>query len=343
MAGRGPPDSGDEFCRTAESCDSAEESTADCVSSHLRHKRRLDFAGAVAASFRCQRYVWKSTNAGSLSPNPASIDWTSLTDDQPPASVNSSAVFNATLTAVNGYGSTVSLSCGPGAPPACVLSPASTAPSASGRHFTATVSSSISQSYSFNINGVGTDPAAIAHSTAVNFTAMPSQNSDFTMTLTPTIAAVAAGQSTIFSLDIAPTTGTFPNNVTLSCSALPALTTCAFNPVQIDSGSGDSVITLSISTTHFLPRTARDAAMFLPTLPLVGLFWLALPAYRSKRRRIPLAALVVFLAVVCLSCGSVLQGNGGSGSPGTPPGTYNVKVTSGTLTHSTQLTLTVTP
>jgi hypothetical protein len=58
-------------------------------------------------------------------------------------------------------------------------------------------------------------------------------------------------------------------------------------------------------------------------------------------------ALVFSLAIVCLSCGSGLQGNGGgsSGNPGTPPGTYNITVTAttGTITHSTTLALAVTP
>jgi hypothetical protein len=49
-----------------------------------------------------------------------------------------------------------------------------------------------------------------------------------------------------------------------------------------------------------------------------------------------------------LSCGGGLQGNsavGGGGSPGTPLGTYNVKVTAnaGFVAHSTQVSLTVSP
>ena len=43
--------------------------------------------------------------------------------------VNSSAVFNGTLTSINSYASPVSLSCGTGAPPSCVVSPGSLTPS----------------------------------------------------------------------------------------------------------------------------------------------------------------------------------------------------------------------
>jgi hypothetical protein len=265
-------------------------------------------------------------------------------------SVNTSAVYHGTLTAINGYNSAVSLTCGSGAPPTCVASPASAVPSVAGLPFTVTVSSNISQAYSFNIVASGTDPSAIAHSTPVNFTSLPAQTFDFTMGLTPTSASVVAGHSTLFSLDVNPTTGTFPNSVSLSCSALPALTLCAFNPAQVGSGSGDSVISLTLSTTAPVSQKATAAFIagtYFSALPLVSCLWLVRPAVRRKLWRIPMLALVFSLAIVCLSCGSGLQGNGGgsSGNPGTPPGTYNITVTAttGTITHSTTLALAVTP
>ena len=36
--------------------------------------------------------VWKSSNAGALSPNPSSVTWTPLTDDQPTLAVGSIAI-----------------------------------------------------------------------------------------------------------------------------------------------------------------------------------------------------------------------------------------------------------
>jgi hypothetical protein len=67
-----------------------------------------------------------------------------------------------------------------------------------------------------------------------------------------------------------------------------------------------------------------------------------------KRRLIPLALLLFLPTGASLSCGGGLQGNsavGGGGSPGTPLGTYNVKVTANAsfVAHSTQLSLTITP
>ncbi len=153
-------------------------------------------------------------------------------------------------------------------------------------------------------------------------------------------------------MDVSPTTGTFPGNVGFSCSTLPALTTCAFNPTQVQSGSGDSVVTLTISTTAPVPRSARIvASMLAMAFPIVPTFWWGRwrrhrKATAKECRRITAILILLFGALACVSCRG-LQGNGGggSGSPGTPVGAYNITVTatSGAVTHSTQVGLTVTP
>lgn len=270
------------------------------------------------------------------------------------SNVNTPAVFNGTLTSINSYASPVHLSCGSGAPPSCVISPTSPAPSNSGALFTVTVSSAISQAYSFNINGVGTDPAAITHSAAVNFTALPVQTFDFTLSATPPSVTVSAGkQLALYSLDVSPNSGAFPSGVTFSCSKLPALTTCTFNPTQVSSGSGDSVVTLTVSTTAAIPAVAKAAGLLAMTLPLVGIFWLrhrprGTKSLLSRDVRIIAVAGIFFSVLTWASCGGGLQGGGGgggSGSPGTPPGTYTITLTanSGAVTHSTPVTLVVTP
>jgi len=163
---------------------------------------------------------------------------------------------------------------------------------------------------------------------------------------------VSAGKTALYSVDVSPTTGTFSGNVSFSCSTLPALTTCAFNPTQVQPGSGDSVVTLTISTTAPVPRSARIvASMLAMAFPIAATFWLGRwqrhrKATAKKCLRITAILILLFGALACVSCRG-LQGNGGggSGSPGTPVGAYNITVTatSGTVTHSTQVGLTVTP
>jgi len=263
------------------------------------------------------------------------------------ASVNSLAQFSGALTGLNGYANTIALSCGTGAPPTCTINPSSAAPSGSGTPFAVTVSSNVSQSYNFNIAGVGSDAAAITHSVPVTFTATPSQTFDFTMGITPGSASEPAGQPAIFSLDVSPTTGSFPNSVSFACSKLPALTTCGFNPPQVGSGSETSAVTFTLSTTAAIPasRSAVLATLFFSS-PLAGLICLKRPKVRSEIRRRVFAILSLVLTLALLSCGGGLQGNGGgSGSPGTPAGTYIITVTAtcGPVAHSAQVSLTINP
>lgn len=261
--------------------------------------------------------------------------------------VNSPAVFNGTLTSVNGYNSAVTLSCGAGAPPSCAVNPSTISPTASGVQFTVTASSSVSQAYSFALNAVGSDPAGIAQSVSLALSVLPAQSFDFSMGVNPQSATVPVGEATTFTVDVNPTTGSFPNAVTFSCANLPALTTCTFNPIQVGAGAGNSVTALSLSTTA--PSTTPDvrglAAISL--LPFAGLFWASLRPRHSRRRQHRLIA-ALLLTLACISCGGGLQGNGstggsGIGSPGTPLGTYNITLTAntGAVAHSTQVSLTV--
>jgi hypothetical protein len=262
-------------------------------------------------------------------------------------SVNVLANFNGTLTAANGYSSAVTLNCGAGAPPSCVASPTSVTPTTGGTPFAVAVSASVSQSYTFNIVGMGSDPSAITQSTPVTFIALPSQDFDFTIAvIPPTSASIPAGQSASFSIDVNPTTGTFPNDVSFSCSKLPALTTCAFNPAQVRSGSRDSPVTLTIQTTAAIPKATNVAfSMITFMFPIAGILWFARTETKAART---LNGVVTFLFLVLFtSCGGGLQGGGGNGSPGTPAGTYSITITAtcGSVTHSTPtpLSLAVTP
>jgi hypothetical protein len=83
-------------------------------------------------------------------------------------------------------------------------------------------------------------------------------------------------------------------------------------------------------------------------LPVPGLILLRRRTARRKCRRHGRVLLIWILVVGTLSCGGGLQGNGGgggSGSPGTPAGTYTITVTAicASVTHSAQVSLTVTP
>jgi hypothetical protein len=268
-----------------------------------------------------------------------------ITNPSLTAHVNSPATFDGTLTSANGYNSAVTLSCGSGAPSSCGVNPPTATPSDTGTPFRVTVSSGTSQAYGFNVNAVGSDASVVSHSVPVAFTALPSQSFDFTLSITPPSMSIRSGQTATYSLDVAPTSGVFPSNVTFACADPPALTTCAFNPSQVPAGSGDSVITVTVLTTAPTPATKRSAT-WLISLPMMGMFlmWRRQPRARKRNRYLFLAML---LMLGSFSCGGGLQGNGsivGNGSPGTPAGSYDLKVSvaAASVTHSTQVNLTVT-
>ena len=265
------------------------------------------------------------------------------------APATSSATFNGTLTAFNGYTNSVNLSCGAGAPPTCAPSPLNVTPTPGGIAFSASVSSNLVQNYSFNIVGQGTDPSAIAHSEPVTF----SSTFEFTLTNSSSAQAVKAGLSATYNLDAAPLGGNFPNPVTLSCTGLPARSTCSFNPAQVNSGSGDTPIILTIATNAPIPASAKlngRPGLALYALFLPGLLIVAGLKHSASKRRIPrsgtyfpLSVLSILLLIGLLpACGGG-GGGGGGGQPGTPPGSYTVTVTakSGSLTHTVSAALTV--
>jgi hypothetical protein len=169
------------------------------------------------------------------------------------------------------------------------------------------------------------------------------------MGITPGSASEPAGQPAVFSLDVSPKTGSFPTNVTFACSKLPALTTCGFNPQQVGAGSENSAVTFTVATTAAIPASRISiVAITLSLLPLPGLILLQRRIALGKIRHHGWVVLVLILAVMTISCGGGLQGNGGgggSGSPGTPAGTYVVTVTAtcGSVAHTAQVSLTVTP
>jgi hypothetical protein len=265
-----------------------------------------------------------------------------LANSSASASAGSQTTVGGTLTAVNGYSATVNLTCGAGAPPTCTPIPASLTPTSGGASFLVTVSSNAVQNYSFNISA---SDGTITHTMPVTF----SSTFDFTPTDAAGPYSVTAGSpaSVMISLTPAGTGNTFPNTTTLSCtSGLPARTTCV--PVQVPAGGGQTTATLTITTTAPTVALRRQSgglfyALWLPLPGLVLVFGgLGRRSLRKKRLTMFMLALVLSLVSLQAACGGG-GGGGGGGNPGTPKGTYNVVVTatSGSLSHTVPITLTV--
>lgn len=256
---------------------------------------------------------------------------------------NAAAVFNGMLTSNSGFTSMVNLSCGAGAPPTCTISPASLIPRPAGTAFSVTLQSNIAQTYNFNVVAQGTDAFTTSHTAAIAFTTI----FDFSLTFDPPSRSVTAGQAATYNLTLDPLGGSFTSAVSLSCTGLPARTTCSFSPGQVAAGSPTTSSTLTITTSAPASASTHPAGYLSYGLWLPGLVLLS-GAVSRRRRNWGAAILLLFLLAGLFACGGGLVGGGGGGggggnpNPGTAPGTYLITVNaSGPVSHSVQVSLTV--
>jgi hypothetical protein len=183
--------------------------------------------------------------------------------------------------------------------------------------------------------------------------ALSGTGADFSVAINPNSATVVAGNTTTITVSVSPVSG-FASAVSLACSGLPSLATCSASPAAVTpTGTSAATSTLTVSTTRRTllppgrwPRPHLPGGVGNPVLWLVwALILLSLGAWATRRNRwrwswVVLAAAMLWLASFA-ACGS--GGTGYVNSTGTPSGTYTVTIagTSGALTHSTSLTLTV--
>jgi large repetitive protein len=183
---------------------------------------------------------------------------------------------------------------------------------------------------------------------------------DYAITGPTSAMTVSAGQSAVFSLTVAPVNETYTNSITLSALGSPADATPSFAPsATITPDAGSPLVTLTIATVS---RTASAPADFpggrraMPLLCLAGIALTLLGIVKRNSgcgtQRLAPQFLWAFLLVAVaglIACSGSVAGNSSpaqvnpvSGT-GTPAGTYTITVTatSGSITHSTQVTLIV--
>ncbi|HSK44268.1 MAG TPA: hypothetical protein VLA83_10325, partial [Candidatus Binatia bacterium] len=164
----------------------------------------------------------------------------------------------------------------------------------------------------------------------------------------PTVGAVsvAAGQPAVFGLSISGQV--FVGAIALSCSGLPAASTCAFNPPL--AGPGTIADTMTITTTA---RSAVVGAIDFPrnrlpflvavilSFTLLSGFAFHIRAGRSRgfKPALGMAGLLLACAVAIAGCG------GGSHPPGTgsgtPAGSYQITVTGSSPTNTASSVVTL--
>jgi hypothetical protein len=261
----------------------------------------------------------------SLTVTPPVPDYVLAVSNSPlSANVNQPGTFNGTVKSVNGYTSTVNLSCGTGAPPTCTVSPTSVAPTVGGTPFTVTTQSDVAKTYNFNLNAIGTDSQLKSHSVLLTFSSL------FTFTFSDSTdsQSIKAGQAANYNLTVISGSGTFPSPVTFACTptSLPSGATCSFSPTQVSSGAtGPQNVVLTIATAG--PNravTSPSAASYGGTSFLLWLTAVAMvmsgTIHRPSARKKSTSFLIIAAMIVSLlslpSCGGGISDGGNAGGGG---------------------------
>ncbi len=206
-------------------------------------------------------------------------------------------------------------------------------------------------SYTTSAFAVGSHPVTAVYGGDTNFSALTSSVltetvEDFALSVpsgSSTSQTVSRGGTASYALKVAPSGGsTLPSAITLAVSGLPVGATATITPQTVAAGAGVTNITLSIlvpSQTSSLRHSDRLALQLSPVM--MGMLFL--PFCGRIRRVVGKRRNVVRLLLLLLAAAALLgiAACGGHTSP--PPQSYTLTMTatSGSLSHSTTLTLTV--
>jgi hypothetical protein len=172
---------------------------------------------------------------------------------------------------------------------------------------------------------------------------------DFSLTATPATATITAGSSATYTATLT-SLNSFAGTVTLTCTGAPLNSTCAVSPAsETLAANGTQSPTVTLTTTARGILAPRPTSFPLnPRNPInlwawCGLFLaLLVPWIASRQRARKLAWSFALVSVLAFSGCSGLPQHGGGGG-GAPAGVYTLSITgtSGSLTHSTTVSVTV--
>ncbi len=212
----------------------------------------------------------------------------------------------------------------------------------------------------------GTHSITVAYGGDTNFavtasSALTQVVEDFTLSFSTTSATVQPGGSAVFKFTVTPVNGTtFPASISLIASGLPSGVTYNFSPTSLAEGAGATPVTLTISIPQAQAstrpvtrqpgsqlasngRSSSGGGSLASRLAGISLALLLLPFVGRLRRagkRFSRMLPILLLLIAGLAAAVGLSGCIGRFGP---PQIYTVTVTatSGTLSHTSNVTLTV--
>jgi len=165
----------------------------------------------------------------------------------------------------------------------------------------------------------------------------------FSLNLSAMSTTVAQGGSATLMVSAA-AVGGFNSQITLTCSA-PAGLNCAFSPSTISPGSSAASSTLTISAVSTPPPTGYNAPRMGLLLPGLGLFGTLITTRKKKllnrKSMIGTSVLGLLLLVSLFSLGCSSSNSSKPTTPASQQATVMVTGTSGSVSHSAAVTVTI--
>lgn len=203
----------------------------------------------------------------------------------------------------------------------------------------------------FAYSGDATHAGSISYPISFNAQTTITPTPTFALTAAPATVSVTRGSASSAITIIATPQNGFTGTLSLSCSALPADTTCTYSPTSLTLSGSAATATVTFGTTApSAVQAPTSASLRHATFIAFGL--LSGFIFCLRRRRLPQMLpllLASILLPLCIACGSGSpksggsSGGGGGTTGGTPLGTYSVQLVaiSGASVAYTTVTLTV--
>jgi subtilase family serine protease len=260
-----------------------------------------------------------------------------------------STTTTVTVTAQNGFTSTVTFSCPNSGLPAGVtcsgFSPASVSGGSGSTMLTIQTLANIAGNTSITVYGTS---GSLTHPATVSLTASPTDQS-FTLKANNTSYQVTQGSNVTATVTLTGTNG-FNTPVTYSCSDPASGSTCTGPSSAVNANTPASFQITAAGPIARLHRPADRAVRIFYAVLLPGLMGILLiPGSRRRSLRgMRVLGLIVVLGCSTLWMASCGGSNSGPQSGGTPPGTYTITVSATTgganpVKGSTTFSLVVVP